>query len=148
MKTPPVAVSPNEVESIVSDWVVGKILSEPAITGVSSMSAVSIYFDPGQGHTRHQHADADQLIFVISGEAEMMIEFTEGQPEYRSIRAGDLVTIPKNAFHSTMNNSWEPVKILAVYSPAGVESGMRSAASFKVLAPGVVPARRDPPKVA
>jgi hypothetical protein len=55
MKNPPVAVSPNEVESIVSDWVVGKILSEPAITGVNSLSAVSIYFDPGQGHTRHQH---------------------------------------------------------------------------------------------
>jgi len=148
MKTPPVAVSPHEVETIVSDWVVGKILSEPAITGVSSLGAVSIYFDPGQGHTRHQHTGADQLIFIISGEAEMMIEFTEGQPQYRLIRAGDLVTIPKNAFHSTMNNSWEPVKILAVYSPAGVESGMRGADSFKVLAPGVVPARRDLPKVA
>lgn len=148
MKTPPVAVSPHEVETIVSDWVVGKILSEPAITGVSSLGAVSIYFDPGQGHTRHQHTGADQLIFIISGEAEMMIEFTEGQPQYRLIRAGDLVTIPKNAFHSTMNNSWEPVKILAVYSPAGVEGGMRGADSFKVLAPGVVPARRDPPKVA
>ena len=148
MKNPPVAVSPNEVESIVSDWVVGKILSEPAITGVNSLSAVSIYFDPGQGHTRHQHPGADQLIFIISGEAEMMIEFTEGQPEHRLVRTGDLVTIPKNAFHSTMNHSWEPVKILAVYSPAGVESGMRSADSFKVLATGVVPARRDPPKVA
>ena len=146
MKNPPVAVSPNEVESVVSDYVVGKILSEPAITGVNSMSAVSVYFDPGQGHTRHRHVEADQLIFIISGEAEMMIEFTEGQPQYRLIRAGDLVTIPKNAFHSTMNNSWEPVKILAVYSPAGVEGGMRSAANFKVLAPGVVPARRDPPK--
>lgn len=148
MKKSRVAISPHEVESIVSDWVVGKILSEPAITGVSSLSAVSIYFDPGQGHTRHQHTEADQLIFIISGEAEMMIEFIEGQPEHRLVRAGDLITIPKNAFHSTMNHSWEPVKILAVYSPAGVESGMRSASSFKVLAPGVVPARRDPPKVA
>jgi oxalate decarboxylase/phosphoglucose isomerase-like protein (cupin superfamily) len=110
------------------------------------MSAVSVYFDPGQGHTRHQHVEADQLIFIISGEAEMMIEFIEGQPERRLVRTGDLVTIPKNAFHSTMNNSWEPVKILAVYSPAGVEGGMRSATNFKVLAPGVIPARRDPPK--
>ncbi len=145
MNMPPVAVSPHEVESIVSDWVVGKILSEPAVTGVSSLSAVSIYFDPGQGHTRHQHTGADQLIFIIHGEAEMMIEFNEGHPEHRVVRTGDLITIPKNAFHSTMNNSWEPVKILAVYSPAGVESAMRSADTFKVLAPGVVPVRRDPP---
>lgn len=148
MKKSPVAVSPHEVESIVSDWVVGKILSEPAITGVNSLSAVSIYFDPGQGHTRHKHTEADQLIFIISGEAEMMIEFIEGQPEFRLVRAGDLITIPKNSFHSTMNNFWEPVKILAIYSPAGVESGMRSSATFKVLAPGVVPARREPPEVA
>ena len=145
MKNPPVAVSPNEVESIVSDWVVGKILSEPAITGVNSLSAVSIYFDPGQGHTRHQHPGADQLIFIISGEAEMMIEFIEGEPQYQTVRAGDLVTIPKKAFHSTMNNGWEPVKILAVYSPAGVESGMRTSTDFKRLPAGVVPARRPPP---
>ena len=99
MSYPPVAVSPHEVESIVSDWVVGKVLSEPAVTGVASLSAVSIYFDPGQGHARHQHLDADQLIFIISGEAEMMIEFIEGEPQYQTVRAGDLVTIPKKAFH-------------------------------------------------
>ena len=145
MNSPPVAVSPDEVESIVSDWVVGKILSEPALTRVTSMSAVSIYFDPGQGHARHQHLDADQLIFIISGEAEMMIEFIEGEPQYQTVRAGDLVTIPKKAFHSTMNNGWEPVKILAVYSPAGVESSMRTATDFKILPAGVVPARRPPP---
>ena len=39
MKNPPVAVSPNEVESSVSDGVVGKRLPEPAITGVSAMGA-------------------------------------------------------------------------------------------------------------
>jgi oxalate decarboxylase/phosphoglucose isomerase-like protein (cupin superfamily) len=146
MSCPPVAVSPHDVESIVSDWVVGKILSEPSITGVESMSAVSIYFDPGQGHTRHQHLDADQLIFVISGEAEMMIEFIEGEPKSQTIRAGDLITIPRKAFHSTMNHSWEPVKILAVYSPAGVERGMREAADFQRLPAGAVPARRPAPR--
>ena len=75
----------------------------------------------------------------------MMIEFIEGEPQYQTVRAGDLVTIPKKAFHSTMNNGWEPVKILAVYSPAGVESGMRTSTDFKRLPAGVVPARRPPP---
>ena len=76
---------------------------------------------------------------------ENQIEFIEGEPQYQTVRAGDLVTIPKKAFHSTMNNGWEPVKILAVYSPAGVESGMRTSTDFKRLPAGVVPARRPPP---
>ena len=77
------------------------------------MSAVSIYFDCGQGHERHNHALSDQLIYVISGEAEMMIEFEEGQPKAQKIRSGDLVTIPKGAYHSTFNVGWEPVRYLS-----------------------------------
>ena len=49
MKYPPVAVSPNEAELIVSDWVVGQILSGPAITGVSSMGAFRRVEPPQSG---------------------------------------------------------------------------------------------------
>ena len=142
MNSPQVAVTPADVDTLMSDWVVGKILSEPAITGVESLSAVSIYFDCGQGHERHSHAESDQLIYVISGEADMMIEFEEGQPKTQRIRSGDLVTIPKGAYHSTFNVGWEPVRILTVYSPAGPETAMRSSADFTMLPAGEVPHRR------
>ena len=49
MKNPPVAVSPNEVESSVSDGVVGKRLPEPAITGVSAMGAFRRVEPPQSG---------------------------------------------------------------------------------------------------
>ena len=134
-----VAVSPGDVDTIASSWVVGKILAEPAINDMQNLAAVSIFFAPGKGHERHSHPGSEQLIFVHAGEAEMMIEFEEGQPEYRTIRRGDLVSIPRGAYHSTINRGWEPVHILAIYSPPGPEEAMRSSSEFTTFAAGEVP---------
>ena len=136
-----IAVSPSDVETMVADWVVGKILAEPRLTGGKQMSAVSIFFEPGKGHYRHNHPESEQIIFMISGEAEMMIEDESGTPRTQLITAGDLVYIPKGAHHSTFNVGWEPVKILAVYSPPGPEAGMRESDEFRVVARGEVPTR-------
>jgi oxalate decarboxylase/phosphoglucose isomerase-like protein (cupin superfamily) len=136
-----VAVSPTEVETIMAGWVTGKILAEPALNGMRHFSAVSIYFQPGKGHARHNHPESEQLIFLVAGEAEMMIEFEEGKPEFKTIRAGDLVSIPKGAYHSTFNTGWEPVRILAVYSPPGPEAAMRNSPEFHVIPAGEVPQR-------
>ena len=46
---------------------------------------------------------------MIAGRAEMMIEYEEGKPSKRVISAGDLVVIPKGAYHSTFSVGWEPV---------------------------------------
>ena len=51
----PVAVTPADVDTLMASWVTGKILAEPSISGVKNLSAVSIYFDPGQGHSRHRN---------------------------------------------------------------------------------------------
>ncbi len=138
---PPTAVDPHEVETMMAPWVTAKVLCGPGITGPAAMSAVSLFFDPGQGHARHNHPDNEQIIFVVSGEAEMMIEHIEGQPSMRTIRAGSCVHIPKGAYHSTFATGWEPVRILAVYSPPGPEQAMREGAEFTVVAPGVLPSR-------
>lgn len=132
----PVAISPHEVETLRASWVTAKTLAAPDRSGGEAMSAVSLFFGPGQGHARHNHPGSEQIIFLIAGEAEMMIEFTEGQPETRVIRAGDLVHIPRGAFHSTFNVGWEPVRILAVYAPPGPESAMRGSPEFEILPVG------------
>ncbi|MGJ7582411.1 cupin domain-containing protein [Variovorax sp. RHLX14] len=142
MKNYPVSVSPADADTIMSVWVTGKVLADPQANGVGNLSAVSIYFDPGQGHARHNHSESEQLIFMIAGEAEMTIEFEEGRPQKKTIRGGDMVSIPKGAYHSTFNLGWEPVRILAVYSPPGPESAMRNSPDFTVLPAGEVPVRR------
>ncbi|MET0674551.1 MAG: cupin domain-containing protein [Bradyrhizobium sp.] len=132
-------IAPHEAETIVSSWVTAKIMASPDSSGAENMSAVSLYFNPGQGHARHNHPASEQLIFVIGGEGEMMIEDETGTPVKTAIGPGSLVTIPRGAFHSTFNTSWEPLRILAVYSPAGPEQAMRSSSEFTVLPPGVMP---------
>lgn len=134
-------IAPGETETIVSSWVTAKIMASPDVSGAENMSAVSLYFGPGQGHARHNHTASEQLIFVIGGEGEMMIEDEAGHPVKTVIGPGSLVTIPRGAFHSTFNTGWEPLRILAVYSPAGPEAAMRNADEFTVLAPGVVPSQ-------
>ena len=124
------------IDTLVSDWVTAKVMSEPAKSGVKNMSAVSIFFGAGQGHARHNHPDAEQFIFVISGQGEMMIEDADGTPVTWPIKAGDLVSIPQGAYHSTFNTGWEPIRILAVYSPAGPEQAMHDETAFRRFAPG------------
>jgi oxalate decarboxylase/phosphoglucose isomerase-like protein (cupin superfamily) len=134
-------IAPGDADTIVSSWVTAKILASPEASGAEHMSAVSLYFNPGQGHARHNHPASEQLIFVIGGEGEMMIEDEAGRPVRTAIGPGSLVTIPRGAFHSTFNTGWEPLRILAVYSPAGPEQAMRSSSEFVVLEPGVAPMR-------
>jgi oxalate decarboxylase/phosphoglucose isomerase-like protein (cupin superfamily) len=130
--------TPETIETIISDWVTAKVMSEPKSSGVKAMSAVSIFFAAGQGHARHNHPDAEQFIFVVSGHGEMMIEDPDGAPVSWPIKAGDLVSIPKGAYHSTFNTGWEPIRILAVYSPAGPEQAMHDGTDFKVFPPGEI----------
>ena len=131
-----VAMRPAEVDTIISDWVTAKILADPSTTEGKHMSAVSIFFNPGQGHARHNHPESEQIIFMIAGEAEMMIEDEAGTPHKQTITAGDLVHIPRGAHHSTFNIGWEPVRILAIYSPPGPEAAMRESSDFRIVPAG------------
>ena len=135
-----VATRAGDVETLACEWVTAKILCDQRSTGSQSMSAVTIFFAPGKGHARHQHPEADQIIYVIAGEGEMMIEFEEGRPSRQTITAGDLVFIPRGAYHSTFNTGWEPIRILAVYSPAGPETYMRESPEFQVVSSTKAPA--------
>lgn len=134
-------ITPGDVDTIVSAWVTAKTLASPEVSGAERMSAVSLFFDPGKGHARHNHPASEQLIYVLAGAGEMMIEDEAGLPVVTAIGVGSLVTIPRGAFHSTFNTGWEPLRILAVYSPAGPEAAMRNSSEFTVLARGVSPGR-------
>lgn len=131
--------TPNETETIVSNWVTAKIVASPATTGSEHMSAVTLYFNPGQGHARHNHPVSEQLICVTGGEGVMMIEDESGRPVETTIGPGSVVTIPRGAFHSTFNTGWEPLRILAIYSPPGPEEAMRTSSEFTVLPAGMPP---------
>ena len=143
MKEKKFVVAPDQVETIMADWVTAKVMCDPRVNAVHGMSAVSLFFEPGQGHARHNHPESEQFIFVISGQGEHMTEDEHGGRVVEKISAGSLVCIPKGAHHSTFNTGWEPMRILAVYSPPGPEAHMRQSSEFRVLPASEVPVRRQ-----
>ena len=62
----------------------------------------------------------------------------DGEP--RRVRPGDTVFIPKGAFHSTINTSYEPMVILAIYAPAGAEDVLKTLPDFVEVPAGDAPA--------
>ncbi len=130
-------VSPNDVETQVFPWGTIKWLSEPRVTGTDRFTMGVVLLDPGKGHARHNHPGVEEILYVVSGEGSQMIDL--GGEEWTPIKAGDLVHIPPDIYHSTVNTGWEALKLMAIYAPPGPEAILRALAECRVLAPGELP---------
>jgi len=89
---------------------------------------------PGQGHTRHNHPGVEEILYVISGEGEQLVE-----GERRKVTPGTLVHIPPDIYHETINTGWEAMKIVAIYAPPGPEAELREMPDCKIIPPGEIP---------
>ncbi len=100
----------DDVETWVLPWGKIKLLSEPN----DDMTVAIVDCFPGTGHERHNHSGSPEVLFVLEGEGEQTIE-VEGKIEKQKIKKGDLVTIPSEAFHSTINAGTAPLTLVAIY---------------------------------
>ncbi len=107
----------NDVDKLEFDWGVIHILARESMSGSGTFSFGHVLLQPGQGHVRHNHPTADEVIYVLSGEADQMLD---DKPAVR-VKPGDCIWIPKAIYHSTINKGSEPVILIVVYSPAGAE---------------------------
>ena len=126
----------DDVEAVAFDWGVVKFLSEPIVTGAERFSFGMVVLAPGKGHARHNHPGAEEIIYVLSGEGQQMVD---DQPPI-TVRAGASIYIPADVYHSTLNSSWEPMRLLVVYAPAGPERLLRDIPGSRVIPPGQIPA--------
>lgn len=128
-------VEPSEVETQVFDW--GRIqwLSEPRVTGTEHIAAGVVTLAPGQGHQRHNHPGVEEILYVLEGEGIQMVDM-DGE-ERRPVRAGMLIHIPADVYHSTVNSGAGPMKLLAVYSPPGPEALLRLLPECRIEPPVV-----------
>jgi oxalate decarboxylase/phosphoglucose isomerase-like protein (cupin superfamily) len=141
---------PDEVETIVTDWTTAKVMCGPDVNGSEQMGAVSLCLEPGHGHSRHVHHDADQIIYVISGRGEHIAERADNTSVTEQVAAGSLIYIPKGHYHSTFNTGWEPLRVLAVFSPPGPVQALRAVgdsggvgtAEMRIFPAGVTPSRK------
>jgi oxalate decarboxylase/phosphoglucose isomerase-like protein (cupin superfamily) len=132
-------VRPEDVETMIFDWGTIKWLSEPRITNAVRFSAGVVLLEPGKGHARHNHPGVEEILYVVSGAGKQMVE--SGGESWEPITAGDLIHIPPDVFHATMNTGWEPLKMVAIYSPPGPEALLRSLPDCQIVPPGLLPRR-------
>lgn len=120
-------VDSRTLETQTFDWGVIKWLVSPDSTPGANISFGQVVLLPGEGHTRHNHPTSEEILYVLSGTGEQMVD---DKPSF-TVRAGDTIYIPTAIYHSTINTGWEPLVLLAIYNPGGPERDLRGLPDFR-----------------
>ena len=128
-------VDPASLPTMTFDWGVIKPLVATDNTEDPEVSLMHVILLPGKGHERHNHPDSDEILYILAGEGDQMVD--DGAPF--AVRPGQTVFIPKGAFHSTLNTGYEPMAILAIYAPAGAEQVLKDLPDYRELPAGEAP---------
>jgi oxalate decarboxylase/phosphoglucose isomerase-like protein (cupin superfamily) len=129
------AVDPNVIPTQTFEWGAIKWYVAPGATAGAVMSFGEVVLLPGLGHDRHNHPVSEEILYVLSGEGEQMIDDGEPFP----VRAGDTIYVPTAVFHSTVNTGWAPMRLLAIYNPGGPERDLETLPDFREVPPGQAP---------
>ncbi|HLM37005.1 MAG TPA: cupin domain-containing protein [Gaiellaceae bacterium] len=89
-----------------------------------SMFALDCLVGAGGGPPPHRHLAEDELFTITEGS----ITFTAGE-ETRPVSAGQSVFIPRGTRHLYRNEGTKPARMIAVYTPAGMEGWFREICS-------------------
>ena len=129
------AVDPNAIPTQTFDWGAIKWFVTPELTEGAGITFGEVVLQPGRGHDRHNHPESEEILYVLSGEGEQMLD----DREPFAVKPGDTIYVPTGVFHSTMNMSWEPMRLLAFYNPGGPEKVLEGLPDFKQVAAGSIP---------
>ena len=124
---------PKDVDAFAFDWGRLALTCAPEVNGATQFSAGVVDLPPGQGHARHNHPGSEEIIFVISGKGEQMVEDDTGKPVVKQVGPGCTIFVPESRFHSTLNTGDGPMQLFVVYSPAGPEVGLRDLPDFRIV---------------
>ena len=83
-------VRPVDVAAFGFDWGRLSLTVGPEVNGARQFSGGVVDLPAGQGHARHNHPGAEEIIFVIAGAGEQMVEDPNGVPEIRSVGPPEL----------------------------------------------------------
>jgi oxalate decarboxylase/phosphoglucose isomerase-like protein (cupin superfamily) len=131
------AVDPSTSPVQTFDWGAIKWLVSPEATEGAQMSFGEVLLLPGQGHERHNHPESEEILYILSGEGEQMLD--DGGERWFPVTAGDCIYVPTAMFHSTMNRGWQPMRLLAIYNPGGPEKALEELPDFRATDPGGAP---------
>ncbi len=95
------------------DW-----LNRPGLTPTENLLLVRAHMPPGEAHRFHRHPHAEELIYVLEGQAEQWV----GQ-EKRLLGPGEMAQIPLNAVHATRNVGSQMLRFLALFATLAAACG-------------------------
>jgi oxalate decarboxylase/phosphoglucose isomerase-like protein (cupin superfamily) len=129
------AVDPNAIPTQTFDWGAIKWFVTPELTEGAGITFGEVVLQPGRGHDRHNHPESEEILYVLSGEGEQMLD----DHEPFAVKPGDTIYVPTGVFHSTRNTGWEPMRLLALYNPGGPEKVLEGLPDFQQVGAGSVP---------
>ena len=121
------SIDPLAIPTQTFEWGAIKWFVAPGHTPGAGMTFGEVVLLPGMGHDRHNHPESEEILYVLSGEGEQMLD--DGAPF--PVRAGDTIYVPTAMFHSTVNTGWQPLRLLAIYNPGGAETALRELPDFR-----------------
>jgi oxalate decarboxylase/phosphoglucose isomerase-like protein (cupin superfamily) len=123
-------VKPEETPTSRFSWGQIKFLCDPELCSAEHLTVGHVRLSPGQGHLRHNHPGSEEILFVLAGQGEQMVETdleeNGGTPQFFTVKVGDLIHIPTSVYHQTRNTGDETMELLAIYSPCGPEKVLRA----------------------
>lgn len=125
--------TPGDVDAYGFDWGHLLVVLGPKVNGAQKFSAAVVTLPPGKGHTRHNHPDAEEIIYILEGTGAQMVEDAAGTPHTEQVQPGTCVFIPESRFHATLNTGAVEMKIFVVYSPTGPEEVLRTLPDFRLI---------------
>ena len=125
--------TPGDVDAYGFDWGQLSVVLGPKVNGAQKFSAAVVTLPPGKGHTRHNHPDAEEILYILEGTGAQMVEDEAGTPHTEQVRSGTCVFIPDSRFHSTLNTGAVEMRIFVVYSPTGPEEFLRTLPDFRLI---------------
>ena len=80
--------------------------------GTEQMAVQAFVFSPGRGFSPHAHANSEQVLYVIEGEA--MIQLDD---EERTVGPGAAVVVPRHVIHRVENRGDDQLVLMMVSTP-------------------------------
>ena len=131
----PYFICPEKVSAFGFDWGQIALTIGPEVNGAQRFSAGIVTVAPGGGHARHNHPGSEEIILVMAGTGEQMVEDDHGTPETQQVGPGCTIYVPESRFHATLNTGDVAMTLFVVYSPAGPELALRDLPDFRLLPP-------------
>lgn len=121
-------VTDADAVRVQSPWTIEEWICRADIVQNEHLMLVRANMDPFRSHPFHKHPTREELIYVISGQAEQWVG-----KEHRILKPGEMAFIPMGEIHGTYNPFPEKLVFLAILSPA------------KAAEPGIVDVSSEEP---